>query len=100
MEITPPASLMMPTTAVRDPATGNRDEDLRAAADQFESLFVTMMLKSARQAGEVFKDDLTGGKGVDMANSMFDMKVAEVVSNRTRLGIGQAIYRQFSGSSR
>lgn len=70
------------------------NNELRAAADGFETLFVTMMLKSARQAG--FEDQLTGGKGVDMAQDIFDMKIAEVTSGQTNFGISQAVYRQFT----
>ncbi len=74
------------------------EDDLRAAADGFESLFVTMMLKAGRAAS--FGDELTGGSGVEMAQGLFDMKVAEVTSNRTNLGISDAIYRQFSPTVR
>ena len=103
MEISAQTTAFLPVSASastrsQDGEAASRDNDLRAAADGFESLFVTMMLKSARQSG--FEDTLTGGNGVEMAQSMFDMKVAEVTAGRSNLGISQAVYRQFAGPTR
>ena len=98
MDINAPASLYS-VNQTQAPSLNNSgratEQDLRDAADGFESLFVTMMLKAGRATS--FGDELTGGKGVEMAQGLFDSKVAEVTANRTNLGISDAIFRQFGG---
>ncbi|MCE6961896.1 rod-binding protein [Cereibacter sphaeroides] len=69
-------------------------EDLRQAAQGFESLFVTELLKAGR-AG-LPGDDLLGSAGVDTARDMLDMELARSSAARTGFGIADAIERQFA----
>lgn len=70
-------------------AQGNSREDLKAAAKQFEAIFVRQMLASARKAN--FGDSLFGGQGTDTFRQMQDDKFAEIASNTGALGMGKMI---------
>ncbi len=69
-------------------------EDLRQAAEGFESLFLTQLLKAGR-AG-LPGDDILGSSGVDTARDMLDMELAKSSAGRAGLGIADAIERQFA----
>lgn len=79
--------------SAQDGEAAARDE-LRAAAEGFEALFINTMLKSART--EAFADDLTSSSAVRSAQSLFDMKISEAVSGSSNLGIADAVVRQLS----
>lgn len=68
--------------------------DLRKAAEGFESLFLTTLLKGARAAS--LGDDLTGSKAVDSARDMLDTELARVGGGRAGFGIAEAVERQFA----
>ncbi len=68
-------------------------EDLRAAAEGFESLFLTELLKGGRAS--LPGDDLTSSQGVRMAQDMLDTHLARHASGQARLGVAKAIIRQF-----
>ena len=43
--------------SINDIGRENKDQALRKVADQFESMFVKMMMKSMRDANKVFQED-------------------------------------------
>lgn len=73
----------------------NQDEALRKVARQFESIFINIMLKSMRQANEVFEDStMSGGEEGSMYRDMFDQQLALSMSHGRGVGIADALYAQ------
>ena len=72
-------------------AKGN-PQALRAAAQQFESLFVSMMLKSMQQAN--FKDPLFGSDQGDLYQEMYDDQLAAEMSKGKGLGLADMLVQQ------
>ncbi len=66
---------------------------LRKAAEGFEEMLLTQLLKSARSAP--LAEDIMGGKGVDQFRDMFDSQIARTSAGRTGFGIADAVERQF-----
>lgn len=75
-------------------ADSRRAADLRKAAEGFEEMFLATLLKGGR-AGTL-GDDLTGSSAVSQAQSMLDSELAKSSSSASRLGIADAVERQFS----
>lgn len=94
MDILPPTFHLSAANAPKTPTAEEKADQLRQAAEGFESLFVQELLKAGR-AASLAKDELTGGSAVETAQSMLDAEFAKVSSGNTNLGIAQAIYRQF-----
>ena len=72
----------------------NRPTDLRAAAEQFEALFIQQLLKQARSAK--LADDILGSEASDTYNEMLDQERAKQLSAQMNLGIAEALVLQFS----
>ncbi len=75
--------------------SGNDGKALSEAAQQFESLFVQMMLKSMRDA--VPDGGLMGGNNMDMYQDMHDKQIALDISRRGGLGLAKMIEAQLQG---
>lgn len=75
-------------------ARENSAADLRRAAEGFEEIFLTQMLKAARSAS--LGDDIMGSSAVEKTRDLFDAEIARSSSRRTGLGIADAVERQFS----
>lgn len=73
-------------------------EDPKAAmhevAKQFESLFVTMMMKAMRDT--LPKDGLFNSSALDSYQSMFDQQLSLDLSRHGSLGLASVIERQLS----
>jgi flagellar protein FlgJ len=83
--------------ALRHSAKDNSAESIKAAATQFEALFVNMMLKSMRQAG--------GGEGgmfdneqSRMYTSMMDQQISQKMASRG-IGLADAMVRQLTNNA-
>lgn len=83
-----PANL---TDLKREAASGSSDA-LRETARQFESLFVSMMLKSMRDATP--GDSLFGSDQQDFYQDMFDTQLATQLSGGRGLGLADMLVRQ------
>lgn len=71
---------------------------LEVAVRQFESLFVSMMLKSMRDANEVFaRDNFLNSNQTRFYEGMFDSQLAVTLSEGRGLGLTQVLMRQLSG---
>lgn len=70
-------------------------QTLRQVAGQFESLFVTMMLKSMRQAG--LAEGIFDSSQSKMYQDMADQQLASDLSSRGGLGLQDVILRQLGG---
>lgn len=76
-------------------ASDNEAQTLRQVAGQFESLFVTMMLKSMRQAS--LAEGLFDSSQSKMYQDMADQQLASDLSVRGGLGLQDVILRQLGG---
>jgi Rod binding domain-containing protein len=74
---------------------------LRETAQQFEAMFLQMMIKSMRESIE--KSDLTDSQHADLFEGMFDREVSLAMARRNSLGLAdmlvQAQTRQMSSMS-
>lgn len=79
-----------PTTGISTDTSrlGSR-ANLEQAGEKFESVFITMMLKSMRQAK--LGDGLFDSKNSDTFRDMQDQRVAESMAAHQPIGIGKAM---------
>lgn len=81
--------------------TGKEDKSaaLRQIAQQFESLFIDMMLKSMRSANEVFaKDNPLNSFEMKHHQEMYDKQLGLSLSQANNMGLADAFYRQMERS--
>jgi flagellar protein FlgJ len=76
------------------PASG---ATIKAVSEQVEALFLQMMLKSMRDAGEAAGEPESNETG--MYQDMFDKQVALTLSKRQDLGIARLFERQLGGQT-
>jgi len=86
--------------ALRTSARAQDPAALKAAAQQFESLFTQMLLKNMREAGKSFGDPLFGSDQSDFYQSMFDEQIAMQLSQGKGLGLAEMLIRQLSTDGR
>ena len=82
-------------------AKSNKDDPraLEVAVRQFESLFVSMMLKGMRQANEAFsKDNFLNSDQTRFYQDMYDSQLSVTLSERGGLGLTQVLMRQLGGN--
>lgn len=78
----------------------NKDEALKKVAQQFEAMFLNMMMKSMRSANEVFSENsLFNSKETETYNEMLDQQRALTLAHKNGIGIADAMYRQLSRSN-
>src|SRR5580698_5985639 len=70
---------------------------VKAVSEQVEALFLQMMLKSMRDAGEAAGEPTSNETG--MYQDMFDKQVALTLSKRQDLGIARLFERQLGGKT-
>lgn len=86
--------------AIKQHAGEDRDAAMRAAAKQFESLFVNMMMKQMRQANAVFgKDSYLSSNEIEFHQQMLDQQLSIKLAEGRGLGLADVIYRQMSHTS-
>ncbi|MGE0484865.1 MAG: flagellar assembly peptidoglycan hydrolase FlgJ [Gammaproteobacteria bacterium] len=78
---------------LREASHGDQAAALAKVADEFEALFVDLMLKAARQASP--GDGLFDSQAGDTYQEMFDQQIAQSIAAGQDLGIGRALQRQF-----
>ena len=75
----------------------DQDKALRKVAQEFESIFINIMLKSMRQANTAFEDEtLSGGEEGGIYRDMYDQQLALSMAHGKGIGIADALYRQMS----
>lgn len=79
---------------LRRTARENPQAAVRAAAQQFEAMFLNMVLKSMREAGP--KSELFDSPSMDLAQGLLDQEVAAKLAARGT-GLSDMIARQLSG---
>ncbi|TDF39422.1 flagellar assembly peptidoglycan hydrolase FlgJ [Alteromonadaceae bacterium M269] len=83
---------------LRQAAHKGDESALREAAQQFESIFIQMMLKSMRQAEDVFADEDSpfNSKQVKFYRDMHDQQLAVDLSSSGSIGLADIIVKQLS----
>ncbi len=76
----------------------NKDSDLKVVAEEFESLFVYQMLKSARSAK--LSESIFSNQGSETYESLLDQEYAKTLSKNHSFGIADALIRQFGGAKK
>jgi flagellar protein FlgJ len=80
-------------------AIGREDKDqaLRKVAEQFESMFVKMMMKSMRDANKVFQEDsIMHSPQEDFYQQMYDDQMSVNLTGKQGMGFADVIYRQLN----
>jgi peptidoglycan hydrolase FlgJ len=83
-------------TALQQAAAAHNPQALKEAAQQFESLFTGMVLKSMREAN--FGDSLFGSDQEDMYQDMYDDQIASEISKGRGLGLADMLVQQLQRS--
>lgn len=84
--------------ALKREAQSASPESLRAVAQQFEALFLQMVLKSMREAS--LADGIFDSDRTDFYNGMFDQQLALTLSSRRGgIGLADVLIRQLGGET-
>ena len=76
---------------LRGQAAQDGNKAIRETAQQFESMFIEMMMKSMRESVE--KSDLNESSAEDTFQGMFDKEVAHQMAKRGTVGIADMLVR-------
>jgi peptidoglycan hydrolase FlgJ len=76
-----------------------KNEAIEKAASEFESVFLSLMLKEMRNTLDSDEGGLFGGDGSDTYGGMFDMFMGQHLSESRPLGIGDTIKAHLEGVS-
>lgn len=75
----------------------DKDQALRKVAEQFESMFVKMMMKSMRDANKVFQEDsIMHSPQEDFYQQMYDDQMSVNLTGKQGMGLADVIYRQLN----
>ena len=72
---------------LRGQAQQNQDKALKESAQQFEGLFIQMMMKSMRDASSTMKDEENQSSGMDTFENMFDKEISVQMAKRGAMGV-------------
>ncbi len=84
-------------TRMRADARAGGDKAVSAVAEQFEALFIQMMLKSMREAGG--KDELFDSSQSDFYRDLHDQQLALTLAKGQGIGLKDLIARQLAGQA-
>ena len=89
---------MDPTTVNAIKEHGNTVEGLIQVADQFETMFLQMVLKSMRTASDALASDdsFVNSDRQRMYRDMYDGQLTMAMADKSALGIADAMVRQMS----
>lgn len=81
---------------VKNQALSKDDEALQKAAEQFEAIFVRMMLKSMRQASDVLADENSpmNSEYMKFYRDMHDQQIANDLASDRGMGLAELIVQQ------
>jgi flagellar protein FlgJ len=85
--------------ASAQPQKNDKREQLKAAAQQFEAVFLRQMIGSMRQASLAQDDLLSGGQAAEQFRDMSDSKLADSMSQKGSFGIAELLLKQFDKSA-
>ena len=78
----------------KDFSASGSNAELKAVADQFEAIFLEMLLKQARESK--LSDGLFENNADDNFVQLFDQELAKSSSEKVDIGIAEAIIHQMS----
>jgi Rod binding domain-containing protein len=78
---------------LRGKAQKDQNSALKESAQQFEGLFIQMMLKSMREANEPMKDEDNKSYAMETFEGMFDKEVSLQMAKRGSLGVADFMER-------
>ena len=81
---------------LRGKAQRNDKGALRESAEQFEALFIQMMLKSMREASDVMKSDMLHSNAQETFQGMYDKELSMSMAKRNALGFADVVVKQLS----
>ena len=81
---------------LRGKAQRNDKTALRESAEQFEALFIQMMLKSMREASSVMKSDMFHSNALETFEGMYDKELSMSMAKRNALGFADVVVKQLS----
>ena len=81
---------------LRGKAQRNEKGALRESAEQFEALFIQMMLKSMREASDVMKSDMLHSNAQETFQGMYDKELSMSMAKRNSLGFADVVVKQLS----
>ncbi len=98
MQSTNPSSA--PTPLGKEPGVKNLDEGkLKKACEDFESIFISKMLKVMRQS--IPKTGLLdGGSQQDMYLSLFDEELSKSMAKKGGMGLGKILYQNVTNQGK
>ena len=79
---------------LRGKAQRNEAGAMRESAEQFEALFIQMMLKSMREANNVMKSDLVESQAAETFEGMYDKEMSVQMAKRNTMGLADMLVRQ------
>jgi len=84
--------------SLRQKAFGeHKEQALREAAQQFEAIFLNMVMSSMRKANDVFaKDNPLNSRYTSMYRDMYDQQLTSELSNKGALGLADLMVQQLS----
>ncbi len=83
--------------SINDIGREDKDQALRKVAEQFESMFVKMMMKSMRDANKVFQEDsIMHSPQEDFYQQMYDDQMSVKMTGKQGIGLADVIYRQLN----
>lgn len=83
--------------ALKSQARDDKKAALEEVARQFESLFLSEMLKSMRKAGDVFSEgNILNSKQSEFYRDMFDSQISLSMAEHQSTGLADALVRQLS----
>jgi len=81
---------------LRGKAQRNDKTALRESAEQFEALFIQMMLKSMCEANNVLKSDMFQSNALETFQGMYDKELSMSMAKRNALGFADVVVKQLS----
>ncbi len=91
-----PATLPLSSlTELQAASLANEGQKIEGAAEEFESVFMSLLLKEMRNTLDKEDGGLFGSEGSDTFGGMFDMFMGQHLSKAQPLGIADAIKTYF-----
>ena len=81
---------------LRGKAQRNEAGAMRESAEQFEALFIQMMLKSMREASSAMKSDLMHNSAQETFEGMYDKEISMQMAKRNALGFSDVVIKNLS----
>lgn len=78
---------------LRGKAAQNQDKALKETAQQFEGMFIQMMMKSMREANNGFKDEENESSARETFEGMFDKEVSVQLAKKNSMGLADMLVK-------